>query len=122
MVRIKELSINATIKLFGHKICGLAALNAAVEKSLYMGSSIDVYPREPKEKIAGLHVVEIWHPYPRFDSFDDCDNRSYSNYLVSDKEISDNDIKGFANGAHRIDYNLVNDEMNPRYAPAIYYV
>lgn len=122
-MKIIELPITATICVFGHQINGLAALKAACSKSHYLDSCLGgVDKHDPKTPIAGLYFAELWHPYPRFDSDDWSDNRVYSNFLISDKPISNADILAFAKAPGKYNYNLVTEDMNPRFAPAVYYV
>lgn len=122
-MKIIELPITTTISVFGHQINGLAALKAACSKSHYLESCFGgVDKHDPKSPIAGLYVAELWHPYPRSDSDDWSDNRVYSNFLISDKPISDSDILAFAREPGKYNYCLVTENMNPRFVPAVYYV
>jgi hypothetical protein len=46
---------------------------------------------------AGLHVGNIWVSYPKFDSFDDCDNRSYNNYFISKEPLTEEKMDEYCN-------------------------
>ena len=62
---------------------------------------------------AGLHVGNIWVSYPKFDSFDDCDNRSYNNYFISKEPLTEEKMDEYCN---RID-TLGNACMVHEYIP-----
>lgn len=46
---------------------------------------------------AGLHVGNIWESYPTFDSFDDSDNRSYNNYVISKEPLTEERMDEYCN-------------------------
>lgn len=46
---------------------------------------------------AGLHVGNIWKSYPTFDSSDDCDNRSYNNYVISKEPLTEEKMDEYCN-------------------------
>ena len=114
-----EVDTTHTFKLFGCEIHGVQALIDAAEKSVRRFKEID--ERVPKKRIEGLHVVEFWVPYPTFDSYDECDNRYYYNFLVRDSEITDDEIMTFAEGRSSGNYCHVNIEMSPLLVPAVYW-
>ena len=46
---------------------------------------------------AGLHVGNIWESYPKFDSFDDCDNRRFNNYVISKDPLTEEKMDEYCN-------------------------
>lgn len=120
---IKKIPKDSTIRLFGIKIHGIEALKNAVEKSCYI--SFDkkpfIFSESPEKRIYGLHVALIKYAVPCFDEFDRAVGAYYSNFLISNKTISDEEIREFSNGKNFTDGNLVNDQMDPKFAPAVYF-
>lgn len=120
---IKQIPKVSVIRLFGIKIRGIEALKNAVEKSCYMcyDGNPFIQSEQPKRRIYGIHVALVKSDVPCFDEFDRTVGGYYSNFLISNKVISDEDIREFSNGKHFTDGNLVNDQMNPKFAPAVYF-
>ena len=46
---------------------------------------------------AGLHIGNIWESYPTFDSFDDSDDRSYNNYVISKEPLTEEKMDEYCN-------------------------
>lgn len=42
-----------------------------------------------KGNAAGLYIGNIWESYPKFDSFDDSDNRCFENYIFSKQPLTE---------------------------------
>lgn len=120
---IKKIPKNSTIRLFGIKIRGIEALKDAVEKSCYMryDGNPFIQSEQPKRRIYGIHVALVKYAVPCFDEFDRAVGAYYSNFLISNKTISDEEVREFSNGKHFTDGNLVNDQMDPKFAPAVYF-
>lgn len=79
-VTIRKISIRDSFRVYGKTIHGLAELKKMVELS----TRDDRFDTEchGKTKWGWLHVGEVWRFYPRFDSFDDSDNRQYQTYII----------------------------------------
>ncbi len=96
---IKKIPKDSFIRLFGVRIHGIEALKNAVEKSCYItyfGNPF-IQTGQPQKRIYGLHVALIKYAYPCFDEFDLAVGGYYSNFLISNKVISDEEIREFSN-------------------------
>lgn len=111
-----------TIDLGFGKIHGLEELESLVEKSLYANfvSKSSIREREP-QKVHPLHVGEVWTPYPKFDSYDAADNRSYQNFIVCRIPISDTDLKELAFVDDNNNCCRVHEKTPAKLLPVIYY-
>ena len=71
---------------------------------------------------AGLHVGNIWESYPKFDSYDDCDSRSFNNYVFSMQPLTeammDQYCKHVDIGSNAC---MVHENIPEQYLPLLYY-
>lgn len=92
---IQVYSIIEDVDILGHTFHGLEDIMAYREMSLceeYMSkdSARSVTPK----KRGGIHVGEVWQGYPCFDSSDYAtEARSYQNYLVRNKPVTNADMQ-----------------------------
>ncbi|MDE5786059.1 MAG: hypothetical protein K2H98_05940 [Duncaniella sp.] len=123
---LNELSIHDKVMIFGHRFRGLDEIKASVELSctesdiLYnfrFSRNID------HKKITGIHVAEIYAPYPCFDSYDSIyENRKYRNYFFSREPFTETRLREIYNSCtHKMDFRLVSEDMPASCTPAIYY-
>lgn len=87
---IQCLPKNSQIIFDGCRFDGLQDIDSQVEMA---GNPKHIYSKwynydEYKYNSEGLHIGRIWLGYPVFDSFDDCDGRSYDNYVFSRNPIT----------------------------------
>lgn len=100
----ESVSINEKVEIFGHRL-DLCAIRELVNISApYTGvwspggkrqllSSLYISQEEPKLKIHGLHVLEIYDRFPCFDEHDYAyENRYYHYYFFSRKRFSEKRI------------------------------
>lgn len=89
-----------------------------VEKSIYRkGDSIS-----KKETLQGpIHVGEVWDSYPVFDSGNLGDDRTYQNYIVRDRPISDMEMSDLANVHSRYDFCKLHETTPENLLPMVYY-
>ena len=71
---------------------------------------------------AGLHVGNIWESYPRFDSSDDCDCRSYNNYVISKKPLTEEIMDEYCNKiSSNFDNCMVHEYIPKEFLPIVYW-
>ena len=93
---IQCLPKNSRFYIEGCWFDGLEDLDSQVEMSGNPRHQLRWYTRDGyKPNPAGLHVGRIWVSYPTFDSFDDCDNRSYNNYVISKEPLTEEKMEEY---------------------------
>lgn len=99
-------------------ISGLQELKTLVEKSIYRkGDKIS----EKKTSQGLIHVGEFWDSYPIFDSEDLGDDRTYQNYIIRNRPITDLEMRALAGVHSRYDSCKLH-ETTPEYLlPMVYY-
>ena len=71
---------------------------------------------------AGLHVGNIWESYPRFDSSDDCDCRSYNNYVISKEPLTEEIMDEYCNKiSSHFDNCMVHEYIPKEFLPIVYW-
>lgn len=128
---IKTVSINDTIDILGYKIQGYKALRNAVGAYSTPGTTrtndkgieviyLEPYisTEDPKVRITGLHILEIYERYPCFDSHDYAyENRYCRAFFFSKKPFTKKRITRFACMKHVFYY-----QTTPEWAvPAVYH-
>jgi hypothetical protein len=128
-INLRECSIHDEVKILGHKFHGLEEIKSAVELSAasYGGAEIKtdfVTLNKPKAPIPGIHVIEIWEPYPCFDAEDRLnENRTYQNYFLSKKQVTPEQLSEIYKRCHeQFNFSLINKNMPAEFTPAVYYV
>ncbi len=126
-ILISEVPVNKRIEILGRMFNGLREIRnavevrARVENSIFGGRSI--WRTGPRKEIPGIHVLELYEPYPCFDSEDYAsENRQYSNFFFSEKPFTDADINRLAKLDHRCNYRIVKAGIQESALPAVYYV
>ena len=76
-----------------------------------------------KPNPAGLHVGNLWESYPRFDSYDDSDGRSFDNYVFSKVPLTEEMMENYCKQI-RAPYNfcMVHEHIPADLLPVLYYV
>ncbi|MBR6446599.1 MAG: hypothetical protein IKS94_09345 [Prevotella sp.] len=119
---IQCYNINDTIELFGKEIHGLNQLLKCTE--VFMKDESDPrpwLPKNPRPKIDGLHIGQMYMSYPKFDSYDSGDDREYQNYIIRDHPISENEMKklyDLPSGSNAI---RVHEYIPESMLPVVYY-
>lgn len=124
---IREFPVNGDIEVFGHVFHGLREIVSAVGLSVSSYAVHDgscLRPRNPATPVDGVHVAEIWMPYPCFDAEDRMyENRTYQNYFFSSCPITPSCIRKIVRCCiEKSNFQLVNEDMPLEFAPALYYV
>lgn len=122
---IQAWPIDKPFTLCGHRFESLRDLQACVEMTgdaeisrfSYFSMALKDY-----KHIDGLHVGSVTEGYPRFDSYDDCDTRSYQNFMISREPITKGMIKAFAGLPVRTNYCKVEEKIPAEWLPLVYYV
>lgn len=121
MIHIEKIPIDADIKIGRHVIHGLDGLKALVEKSALKSYLTPTGINKREHAKSPLHVGEVWRPYPRFDSEDEADNRSYQNYIIRTAPISDEEMLRLVNLNSRINDCRVHEQTPEDMLPMVYY-
>lgn len=83
----KEININDTFEVLGHRFAGLQDVRKAVEISSnipYCEDKPYITTDAPKTRIPGVYVLEVYEGYPCFDSSDYAfENRFFRNFFFS---------------------------------------
>lgn len=120
---IQVYSIKEDVEILGHTFHGLEDIMAYREMSLcerYMSKSraSSVSPR----KRGDIHVGEVWESYPCFDSSDYAtETRSYQNYLIRRKSITNDDMQNVKNLPTSGCLEKINEQMPLNVLPIVYY-
>ena len=120
---IQCYNINDTFEVLGKKVHGLEQLQECSEA--FVGeyrSKPDVWhPSEARPTIDGLHVGQMYMSYPKFDSSDWGDDRTYQNYIIRDHPISNSEmirLHALPSGSNAI---RVHEHIPESMLPMVYY-
>ena len=125
-VILETLPNDAKVEILGHFFQGVDEIRKAVEiRGTVMpdfGHKRDLHNVKPEKPVNGIHVLELYQPYPCFDSSDSLyENRRYYNFFFSNTPFSDEMINGIVNLKKGPNYCMVNEQMNPGFLPAVYF-
>lgn len=125
-INIRRIPIGTDVEILGHTFHGIEEIKHAVEaycriEKDYRGIR-DKWTTSPRQPVAGLHVCEIYEPYPCFDAADYAsENRDYANFFFSTKPFTNNDLDHLAqNLPIRCNYRMVTEDMPAIATPAVY--
>lgn len=115
--------IEDTFEVLGRKIHGLKELHSRTE--IYAGE----YSTEPHvwrgkeyaESHDGLHVGQLYMSYPKFDSYDWADDRSYQNIIIRDCPVTEEDMKALYNMPSGCNAIRVHEHIPDAMLPILYY-
>lgn len=117
---IREVSKNTKVEILGHVFNGLNDIRRAVET--YCRIEREPWDTEPKKAVEGIHVINVYEPYPCFDSEDYAnEDRDFSNYFFSTKPFTKQQIERLSKLPSRCNAQMVNDAMPEWAVPAVYY-
>lgn len=85
---IQCYKINDCVVLFGKEIHGLEQFQECSEVFMSEFSKNVWHPEKARPTIEGLHIGHMFESYPKFDSSDWGDDRTYQNYIIRTHPIS----------------------------------
>lgn len=121
---IQCLPKNGRICIEGCWFDGLEDIEDQVEM---LGNPRHMYSRwyskeDYKRNMSGLHVGNIWVSYPKFDSFDDADDRSYNNYVFTKEPLTERMMDEFCKQIPAYyDDCMVHEDIPNALLPVLYY-
>lgn len=122
-MRLIRLGKDDRFEIFGHVFNGIRDVELAIEYHSRINKGSDGkrfhWASEPKKPIDGIHVAQLYEPYPRFDS-DDCDTRDYCNYYFSTTPFTAQKVGQLSTIPGRFNACQVTALMPAWAAPAIY--
>lgn len=122
----RKIPIDSPIEIKGHIFPNLQAIRMAAGKYARISDSLfgprSVFDIEPKVKTNGLYVMQMYEPYPCFDSEDYAnEDRDYCNYFFSTTPFTHQQIEQLAHVKPEMNGRIIN-ERTPEWAfPAVYY-
>lgn len=122
----KEVSIWNPVEVMGHVFPNLKAIRMAVGKYARIADPLfgkrTIFDGTPKECPDGLYVLQVYEPYPCFDSDDYAnEDRDYCNYFFSDKPFTEQQIEELAHIKAEMNSRIINDRTPEWAFPSVYY-
>jgi hypothetical protein len=115
--RIKDV-----VTILGHEFRGWQDVRDHVD---LMGTirrgEFDAFSVKPKTTVGGMHVGCLYASYPVFDSYDLSDDRTYDNYLIRNRPITEAELAELAKVSYSYNYNRVNESLPRHLLPVLYY-
>lgn len=68
-----------------------------------------------------IYICEIYENYPRFDSYDNCDDRTYRNYLFKKRPFTSDDMRERGQMFSESKFCMVHERIPEKYLPVLYY-
>ena len=121
----KEVSVETPIEIMGHVFPNIKAIRMAVGKYARIADPLfgkrTIFDGTPKECPEGLYVLQMYEPYPCFDSDDYAnEDRDYCNYFFSDRPFTNQQIEALAQIKAEMNSRIINDQTPEWAFPAIY--
>lgn len=118
---IREFPKTAKIEILGHTFNGLSEIKQAVEFYSRTGRN-NRWKTDPRKPVDGVHVIQVYEPYPCFDSDDyACEDRDFCNFFFSKKPFSESDAIRLDQLPHHCNAQMVHENMPEWAVPAVYY-
>ena len=120
---IQCYNINDTFTVFGKEVHGLKdlLLHSEIYLDEHSFNPHAWFPKEPVDDWNGLHVGHMYHSYPRFDSYDDADDRTYQNYLIRTRPVSEEEMMELAESPSGMNCQRVHERIPEHLLPVLYY-
>ena len=120
---IQCYGIDDAFNVLGHTFQGLQEIRQRVEMFCFEGySGFKIFtPEETVSSPDGLHVGMMFESYPKFDSYDAGDDRSYDNYIIRKKEISKSDMEKLAKVPSLSNDKRIHEHIPADMLPILYY-
>lgn len=122
----KEVFIWNPVEVMGHVFPNLKAVRMAVGKYARIADPLfgkrTIFDGTPKECPDGLYVLQVYEPYPCFDSDDYAnEDRDYCNFFFSDKPFTEQQIEELAHIKTEMNSRIINDRTPEWAFPSVYY-
>lgn len=115
--------IDEDFEVLGRTFHGLQDMRSRVE--MYARENyrdLHVFtPKEPVDSPDGLHVGLLFMVYPKFDIYDECDSRSYDNYIIRREEITNSDMERLSKVPGCISASRMHEMIPTGLLPILYY-
>ena len=122
MIEIKRVHINDDFIVLNHLFHGIDDLMKHVTMSLYKDWSRGPARSYTTPIPCSIRVGELWYPYPTFDSYDSMyENRSYKNFIIRDRKITQEDMKRLSDLPIDIDMKRITKNVPEDMLPMVYY-
>lgn len=120
---IQCYGIDDAFNILGHTFQGLQEIRQRVEMFCFEGySGFKTFtPEEAVSSHDGLHVGMMFKSYPKFDSYDAYDDRSYDNYIIRNKEISTSDMEKLSQIPSLYNDKRIHEHIPSDMLPILYY-
>lgn len=113
---IQMLPVSAPLHFFGQSIT-YRDLMRCCEITRRIGSWTSMRERENE----CLHVVNLYVPYPCFDSYDYAnETRNYENFFISNQPFTEEDCIEMEKLPHAYNYRYVVEDIPSKYLPIVY--
>lgn len=120
---IQCYGIKETFEVLGRKIKGLQEMRRHVE--MYAGENwgnLNIFtPDKKTDSSDGLHIGMMFKDYPKFDASDACDDRSYDNYIIRDREITKADMIRLSKVPSCSNAMRIHETIPTELLPVLYY-
>ena len=107
------------LTFFGVTVQGLKGVQQRVECSL--NSEYGGTPDRITPEVSDIHVGRVWENYPRFDSSDWLDDRTFDNYLIRNHPVTSQEISNVAAILAPNNANRLNEYIPADCLPLVYY-
>lgn len=116
---IQAYNIKDPITFFGVTVQGLEGLKQRIECRCRDEKHERPYSCSPI--VSDIHVGELWHSYPMFDSYDSADDRTYNNYVVRNHKITPKEMAAVMDLPKKGNYLRVTEHISTDCLPLVYY-
>lgn len=120
---IQCYGIKETFEVLGRKIQGLQEMRRRVE--MYAGENwgeLNIFtPDKKTDSSDGLHIGMMFMDYPKFDSSDACDDRSYDNYIIRKRKITNTDMNRLFKVPSCSNAMRIHETIPTELLPVLYY-
>ena len=120
---IQCYGLDDEFNVLGHTFQGLKEMRHRVEMFCFEGyTGFKTFtPDETVSSPDGLHVGMMFESYPKFDSYDAGDDRSYDNYIIRKKEISTSDMENLSQIPSLYNDKRIHEHIPADMLPILYY-
>lgn len=119
---IQCYNINDEITILGRTFNGLKDIMEHFELyGDYGYFGLQCWPSPKNIPYDDVHIGHLYKSYPRFDSYDLSDDRTYQNYIFRNTQILETDMKDVISVSHRANFCMVHEEIPEDNLPILYY-